>query len=86
MVGGLSTKCNTLGTEEYLSGSSPTETFSRTIIDQILNDLNIRISNRTKIKSFFEKETNNIISVLISASLPGLVRLSEIHFCTKVSF
>ena len=73
-------------TEENFSRSLPGETFSRTIINKIFDELNVLIGDRTEIETLRKEKTNNIIGVFIRYSLPGFVRLSKENEGLQVLF
>ena len=74
--GRLSTKCNTFN--QNFGWCFPAKTFSRTIVDQIFNKLNIFIGNCPKIKTFWKEKSYNIVGVLVCSALLRFMRLGKV--------
>lgn len=72
-LGGKSSKCNTFF-EENFGGRAPTETFSGAVVYQSNDLVYGLLRDLKKITALREKEPQQIIRVLVRASLPRLVR------------
>ena len=72
----MSIKCNRIS--QNFSWSFPAKTLPGTVIDQIFNDLNILISNRPEIETFWKEKTNHIVGVLIRSTLPGFMWFGKV--------
>ena len=62
-----------------LARSFPTEALSRAVVQKINDDVQLRLCQRAKIIALGKEKPQQSVSVLVSAALPGLVRLGEVH-------
>ena len=72
--GRKSSKCN-----KNLTRSFPTEALSRAVVQKINDHVQLRLRQRAKIIALREEKPQQSVCVLVSAALPGLVRLGEVH-------
>jgi len=83
--GRKSSKCNRRR-KKNLCRRKPVETLSGPRINEIFNKLNMLISDRIEVKALRKEEANDIIGILVSGSLPGLMRFSKVDQSIELMF
>ena len=78
----MSSKCNTSREENFLGGL-PSETLARSFVDEVDNSLKLIVRDGKEITALREEEAQKTIEVLVSAALPGRMRVSEVYGSSK---
>lgn len=64
---------------DELDGRKIAKTLSGSVVDQIQNRVKLLVSNFCEVGAFWEEETKQAIHILVTAALPGGVRIRKIN-------
>lgn len=56
------------------------------MVDEAFDEKNIKLGKISKVKSFGKEKANDVVGVLVGSTLPGFMRLCEVHEGVKVLF
>lgn len=73
-----------MGFPKNLGRSAITKNLARTIINPILNDLNLLCTDLAKVRTLGKIFTHQTVGMFVQTALTGAVRCGKVNLCTKL--